>query len=210
MAWDITQPTDTTKIRNLGVVIRPNWVAIQQADPTLRLDAWNFKDRTVGGLSVNPTAIADTFIDFCKTDTAGNSEKFGIDENSNVIQYSYGGRMGGPATNLTFVNFRFGTDTTTYTRSNVIIAYGRFNSIGSTVVANNCSITRIGTGQYRVTLSPSASNTLYVPVATANDEGNARICKIAVDSSSQFRIRIVNEDNSNRYCGCYFHVCGGF
>jgi len=210
MAWDATQPTDTTKIRNLGVVIRPNWVAIETADTTFRPQAVNFKDRTVAGLPVNPTALADAFITFCKTDTAGNSELFGIDENSNVIQYSYGGRMGGPATNLTLVNFMFGSTATTYTRSNIIIAYGRFNSGGGTIVANNCSIARIGTGQYRVTLNPVATNTLYVPVATPFDEGNARMCKINLNSASQFTIRIVNEDNDNRDCGGYFHVCGGF
>ncbi len=210
MAWDTSQPEDTTKIRNLGVVIRPNWVAIEEADSTFQPQALNFTDRTVAGVAVNPTAIADAFISYCKTDTAGNSELFGIDENSNVIQYSYGGRMGGPSTNLTMTNFRFSTSTTTYTRSNIIIAYGRFSSGGGTVVANNCSIARISTGTYRVTLNPVASNSLYVPIAVANDEGNARICKVSVSSASQFTIHIINENASDRDCGGYFHVCGGF
>jgi len=209
MAWDATQPTDSTKIRNLGVVIRPNWVAIEQADTTFRPQAMNFKDRTVAGVSVNPTALADAFITYCKTDTAGNSELFGIDEDSHVIQYSYGGRMGGPLTPITFTTINFGTSTTTYTKNNFNLAYGRFTSNGSTVVANNCSITRIGTGQYRVILNPVPVNSNYVPVATAFDEGNARICKIAIDSTSQFRIRIINEDGDNRDCGGYFQVCGG-
>jgi hypothetical protein len=211
MAWDTTEPTDTTKIRDLGTVIRPNWEALEQADPTMRFDATNYKDRTVASLPVNPTAIADTFIDFCKTDTSGNSEKFGIDENSNVIQFSYGGRMGGPTTNLTLVNFRFGASTTNYTRSNVVIAYGRFNQDGSTVIANNCSITRLGAGQYQVTLNPVATNTLYVPSVTITNTGNLlRVARVTINSASQFTINMMTLANVSADCGGMFHVCGGF
>lgn len=90
MAWDITQPTDTTKIRNLGVVIRPNWVAIQQADSTFKPWALNFTNRTVAGIAVDPTAIASAYILYSKTDTAGNTELFGINPLSNVIQMTKG------------------------------------------------------------------------------------------------------------------------
>src|SRR5690606_15022283 len=127
-----------------------------------------------------------------------------------IIEFTNAGRIGGPAQNFQINNYKFATRNQDYSINNVIHAYGRFNGNGTTVVANNCTITRIGTGQYRVNLTIAAANALIVPVATAFDEGNARICKIAVDSSSQFRIRIVNEDNTNRDCGGYFHVCGGF
>lgn len=90
MAWDITQPTDTTKIRNLGIVIRPNWVAIQNAEATFKPLGLNFNDRTVAGVAVDPTAIADAYIMYCKTDTAGNSELFGINETSGIIQFTRG------------------------------------------------------------------------------------------------------------------------
>ncbi|NJO03299.1 MAG: hypothetical protein HC880_17905, partial [Bacteroidia bacterium] len=90
MAWDITQPTDTTKIRNLGIVIRPNWEAIQTADSTFKPLGLNFNDRTVAGVAVDPTAIADAYIMYCKTDTAGNSELFGINDTSGIIQFTQG------------------------------------------------------------------------------------------------------------------------
>lgn len=89
-AFDPTQPTDVTKIRDLGVVIRPNWLAIQTADTTFQPQALNFTDRTVASIPVNPTAIADAYITYCKTDTAGNSELFGINESSQVIQFTKG------------------------------------------------------------------------------------------------------------------------
>lgn len=90
MVWDQTQPTDTTKIRNLGVVIRPNWLALKTGDSSLKLDSANFDDRTVAGLADDPTAIADAYVLYCKTDAAGNSELYGIDESSNKLQFTQG------------------------------------------------------------------------------------------------------------------------
>lgn len=90
MAWDATQPTDTTKLRNLGVVIRPNWEAIQTADSTFKPQALNLTDRTVAGVANDPTAIADAFIAYCKTDALGNSEFFGINDASGITQFTQG------------------------------------------------------------------------------------------------------------------------
>jgi len=90
MAFDATEPTDTTKIRNLGTVIRPNWTAIQTADSSFKPNAINFTDRTVASIAVNPTAIADAYIAYCKTDASGNSELFGINDLSGVIQFTRG------------------------------------------------------------------------------------------------------------------------
>ena len=90
MVWDITQPTDTTKIRNLGVVIRPNWQAIQEADSTFKPYAVNFDNRTPLPVSNDPTAIADAYILYCKDDVAGNPELFGIDASSNILQFTKG------------------------------------------------------------------------------------------------------------------------
>lgn len=210
MAFDNTQPTNTTKIRNLGVVIRPNWVAIETADSTFKPQALNFKDRTVAGLPVNPTALSDTFISFCKESAAGNSEFWGIDESSRVIQFSEVGRIGGPSQSFHLNTFRFDSRVQDYSINNVVHAYGRFSSNGATIVANNCSIVRNSTGRYTVTLSIAATNSLIVPVATCFDEGDARIVKVAVTSSSVFTIHVVNESGSSRDCGVFFHVVGGF
>ncbi len=210
MAWDTLQPTNTTKIRNLGVVIRPNWAAIQTADSSFTPDGLNFKNRTTATVPIDPAAIATAYIAYCKESAAGFPELYGVDASSNIVQLTEQGRMGGPSTNVTLNNFKFGTDATTYTRNNIVYAYGRFTSAGGTVIANNCSIVRLSTGLYRVTLNPVATNTLYVPIATAFDEGNSRCCKINVLSASQFTIRIVNDDGTDRDTGGFFHVVGGF
>ncbi len=88
MVYDTTQPTDTTKIRNLGIVIRPNWQAIEEGGATFKPEAINFNNRTPLGVANDPTAIANAFITYCKDDATGAPELFGIDENSVISQFT--------------------------------------------------------------------------------------------------------------------------
>jgi len=78
MPFDKTQPADSTKIRNLGVVIRPNWAAIEEADPSFEPYAINLKDRSIlpGPIPVNPAAIADAYLLFAKKDGLGNKQLY--------------------------------------------------------------------------------------------------------------------------------------
>lgn len=88
MTFDKTQPTDTTKIRNLGTVIRPNWVAIEEAASSFKPRALNLDNRTVLGVPVNPTAIANSMILFSKSDASGKTQLYTIDPDSHVTQIS--------------------------------------------------------------------------------------------------------------------------
>lgn len=90
MAFDTTQPTDTTKLRLVGNVIRPNWVAIQDGESTFKPIAINLNNRTVSGPTNDPTAIANTFIVYSKEDAGGNPELYGINESSQVTQLTKG------------------------------------------------------------------------------------------------------------------------
>lgn len=96
MSWDNMQPTNTTKIRNLGVVIRPNWAAIEQADPSFQPWATNLKDRTEADLSANPPALDTAYTLFCKQDSEGNPELFGINSESDVTQFTRGAALNAP------------------------------------------------------------------------------------------------------------------
>lgn len=79
MAFDSTQPTNTTKIRNLGVVIRPNWVAIQEADSSFLPYAVNLVDRTNASISPeDPATIAKSGITYSKQDSNGDTQVFCI------------------------------------------------------------------------------------------------------------------------------------
>jgi hypothetical protein len=92
MAWDRLEPQDTTKIRDLGTVIRPNFQAIDSGDSTFKPIALNLSDRDTDPLSgsSDPAAIADAYLLYCKQDTGGDPELFGIDASSNVIQFTDG------------------------------------------------------------------------------------------------------------------------
>lgn len=87
MAFDKTQPQGSTKIRNLGDVITPNWDAIESADSTFLPQGLNLADRdSIGGLASTPTAIADAVIAFSKQDDAGKPQLFTIDPDSVISQ----------------------------------------------------------------------------------------------------------------------------
>ena len=87
-SFDKTEPTDTTKLRNLGKVIRPNWVAIEEGDSTFKPQALNLADRNAAGLAPNPTAIADTVILYSKQDGAGKPQLYSIDPDSNIFDFT--------------------------------------------------------------------------------------------------------------------------
>ena len=97
MAFDKTQPTDSTKIRNLGTVVRPNWVAIEDADSSFKPVGLNLDNRTALAVANDPTAIADASILYCKDDVAGDTQVFAINENSTITQLS--GTLFSAATN---------------------------------------------------------------------------------------------------------------
>ena len=89
-AWDKTQPQNTTKLRNLGDVIRPNWVAIEQAEDTFLPIALNLADRTPLGVANDPTAIAASVIAYSKQDGAGKPQAYTIDPDSVITQLTGG------------------------------------------------------------------------------------------------------------------------
>lgn len=185
MAWDTLQPTNTTKIRNLGVVIRPNWAAIQTADSSFTPDAFNFTDRTAAALPVDPTAIATAYISYCKQDAAGNPEFFGISAASEVIQYSRAGRIGIPTQGVNALNFIMDSTTFTYGKNQMIVATGSFNSSGGlTSGVNMVANTHPSTGVYTVRVNADVLlNNNYKVILTSQTGGNERIINITSKGS---------------------------
>jgi len=214
MAFDVTQPTNSTKIRNLGTVIRPNWLAIEEAGPTFLPHAINLTDRTAAGLAVNPTAVVG-FVPYCKQDAQGNAEFYGIDAASNVIQLSEQGTVGGRATNFTLNNFRVYNTAlatyTTYTRNNVIHTYGTFTTAGTGTVLHNCTTGRSSAGVYVVTMTVPPTTTNYVVTNSIVFGGTyAPTATIEIVNASVFRIRTFNSNGNASDSGVQFHVCGGY
>ena len=210
MVFDKSLPADITKIRNLGVVIRPNWVAIEEGDPTFKPYAMNLQNRTPLAVVNDPATIAGSSIMYVKDDGAGNPELFVQDGSGNITQMSVGGRLGGTATDVTVAGVRFGTSTVNYGVNNVISAAIRWSGAGATLSSFGCTLVRNSVGLYTVTLTTARTNTNYWPVATAFDEGNARIAKINILSTTQFTIRIVQDTGAVRDNGGFCMVAGGF
>lgn len=141
MAWDAAEPQDTTKIRNLGVVIRPNWVAIEEADTTFQPKGINFTNRTVSGPTDDPTADATSVIVYSKEDASSNPQLYAIDPSSNITQITgYGS----------------------------IMAWGRFNGGSGAITSqyNVTSVTRNSAGNYTVAFTNNLSNANYAVVVT--------------------------------------------
>jgi hypothetical protein len=210
VAFDKSLPADTTKIRNLGVVIRPNWVAIEEADSSFKPYAINLQSRTALIVANDPATIAGSSIMYVKDDSAGNPEAFAKDGSGNIIQMTVGGRLGGTTTNATISGLRFGTSTVAYGINNIVSASLRWNSAGAAISSFGCTVVRSAVGFYTVTLTTARTNTNYWPVACAFDEGNSRAAKVNILSTTQFTVRITNDDGVSRDTGGFCHVVGGF
>lgn len=213
MAFDKTQPTDTTKIRNLGTVIRPNWVAIEEADSTFQPYAINLTDRDAAALSSNPTAIATAYITYCKQDASGDPEFFGIDPSSNVVQLTDAGFVGGPSQKLKTSGIRFGTATVDYARNNVISSWIKWTESGgilTTQASSRMSVARISEGLYQFTLSDTRANANYIPLGNSDTGGNSRVFKFGTQTTTTFRVNIQNGDGNSRDSGGFVAVIGGF
>lgn len=79
MPWNTNLPADTTKIRDLGVVIRANNTAIAGGDVSLAPPRWNISNS--GGV---PPAQASMVRFYGNNDSAGNAQIFAIDPTSNI------------------------------------------------------------------------------------------------------------------------------
>jgi hypothetical protein len=90
MVWDKAEPQNTTKLRNLGIVIRPNWDAIEDGDATFKPVALNLNNRTPLAVPNDPTAIAETVILYTKDDASGNPQLNAIDQSSTITKLTGG------------------------------------------------------------------------------------------------------------------------
>jgi hypothetical protein len=141
MAWVKTLPGNTEKIRNLGVVIRPNWEAIEEADLTFKPHALNYNNRTPLGVANDPAAIADTHILYCKDDGSANPEMFSIDDTSVISQ-------------LTFRDRSLAQSGYVYLAPGFILQWGRATILAGT---NTIAVTfplAFGATAYSVTCNP--------------------------------------------------------
>lgn len=166
MAWDATLPADSTKIRDLGTVIRPNWVAIEQAGSTFKPYAVNFIDRTPSVAPIDPVAVSGSMVLYCKRDAAAAPQLYCINPSSTILQL---------------------------TGMGTIRAWARFNGNSGAIAAsfNVTSVTRNSIGNFTVAFTTALSSANYAAVVTA--EMNSAftvggICGVGGQSTTGFNI----------------------
>lgn len=208
MAFDKTQPTDTTKLRNLGVVIRPNWVAIEEADSTFRPYALNFQNRTPLGVSNDPASIADTSIIYCKDDADGNPELFAEDASANIVQLTQAGAIGSSTSALSGSSITFDKGVFTNNQDAMCTAWSYVVVSGTSISTQTnygMSWARTGTGLYTATFTASqVTNANYVIVGTAftspgGSEGtNLSLDANKVKNTTNFSIQLKHSTSDNQ------------
>lgn len=205
MAFLATEPQDTTKIRNLGTVIRPNWSAIQTGDSTFKPYALNLIERTSVPVAGDPTAIADTFIIYCKDDPDGNPEFFGIDAGSQVIQLTQDGAIGSSTTKLSGSSITFDKGVTTMSKDQQVSGWLRVSGAGAVVAssqnltpANDLTVTRVSAGLYTIGFTVAPVTTDFVGMATCANTSSRRSISCENYTATTFQVRIYsNSTGSN-------------
>jgi len=219
MAFVPGEPQDTTKIRDLGAVIRPNWSAIQTADSSFKPYAINLIERTSAGQPADPTAIADTFIIFSKDDGA-NAEFYGIDEASNVIQLSQDGSMGSSSTSIAASSITFDAASFSCDNRNLVTAWGYFNSGGVFQHGQNMATAAMpnpSTGVYNVettavftTANVGVNLTTFRPGSSTPAGINLVTVPSLAASKISFQLETKDRSGSHVNLAFYVSIIGAF
>ena len=203
MAFDKTQPTDKTKIRTTGVVIRPNWEAIEEGDSSFRPYALNLQNRTPLGVANDPDTIADTYILYEKNDGAGNPELFGKDGSGNIVQLSEGGSLGSKNTNINASTLSFDGGTFKNNQNAMVTAWSSVIVSGGVITSQTnygMSWVRTATGSYTATFNSSqVNNDNYAVIGTTVSDIIPTLLTLSstvAKNTSGFGIKIVRPPNS--------------
>lgn len=181
MAFDSTEPADTTKIRNLGTVLRANFAAQLTGDTTYNPTYVNL------AATSNPTATADMYRMFSK-DVSSKAELHGRDEDGNIIQFTSAGKLGN--TSLQTLSSGLSYDDSYFNlQDSHATAWGA--STNGTSLAYGYKISTIakdGSDVYTCTFSSSFSDAQYVaiPVAFDTGDGTAYTAQILSKAAGSF------------------------
>ncbi len=215
MAWDKSLPSNSEKIRNLGIVIRPNWEAIEEGDDVgtssmLQQRSVQLDNRT--GLAANndPQTNTGTHYLYSKDDGGGTQEAFMKDSAGNVVQLTDGGVLGGATTGINLSNF-------SYTANMLPTALAYVPDTGTTFTRQiNCSaVTRPATGSYSVVTDAVFNNAnVYVTIVPLIVAGNATTAQLGstptlAGGKITTSVRIRNNNGNDINAGFMLVIFGG-
>lgn len=177
MAFLKTEPTDQTKIRNLGEVLRANFVAMQEGDSSYAPWALNFIRRDGEAPSDDPTQIADNIILYSKDSAAGKSELYAINEDGNSYQMT----SGVPINGVNGESFLPGVANTNK------LKWGQF-----TLAANTETIKYAVTGGFQDLGLNAFPNNTYAVFLTPINSGGIGNFRISTQDANGFTVVSVN------------------
>lgn len=188
MPFNAANPSDTEKIRRLGIVIRPNWVALQegsQNDPNpnkLKYWAVNLFSRDAippEAAGADAPQVDDGIALYAKKDShSGLPELFFRAQNSTVVQLSKYPPNIAPAAKP--------TNGETFLSGGLLMKYALTDTIGSNGV-QAFTWQGVGANQLGLTDFPTACLCLNVTPVTTNSGGNT--WRVSAVSASGFTIR---------------------
>jgi hypothetical protein len=200
MAWDSSLPANDSKIRNLGIEIRPNWTSIEQGEDAnamastasyLQQYSSAYIERNGRAANTDPTTEADTFYAYCKQDANGVAEGHSKDPAGNVIAITEAGKMGNRATNFYMNSFAFDTTAARVNnQNNIVAAWGYFNSSGVLQYGSGiASGSRSSTGIYTINWTASRfANANYA--VTGIGSGNTSFSHGSTRTTAQFGLQV--------------------
>lgn len=197
MAWDASKPSDSEKIRNLGIVIRANWDAIEESEDTFAPWAIKLTNRTdVGAASNNPATLASATQLFCKDDSGAVAELFLRDAAGTVKQLTKGGKWGSIAMDYLFESFSHDNGTTSYNEDNFATAWAHYATGGGTTpVAPTAGGTGMGNavrtaeGRWTVSFSTAVDSATGYVVLVQGYSTNRRVYQIDNQTTTGFDVR---------------------
>jgi len=202
MSWNKGLPGNSEKIRNLGIVIRPNWEAIEEGDDVgvsdmLQMRSVQLDNRTGLAANLNPITNAGTHYLYSRDfEVDGTQEAFMKDSAGNIIQLSEDGNLGSTGTNFFMNQFAFGTSTDrVFNENNMIPAWGFVTSAGALSYSQGvASVSGPSSSQYTITLSADVvATTSYIVLVTCFDTSRFAVVQdsfaFTAGATPQFVIR---------------------
>lgn len=215
MTFNPGEPQDTTKIRNLGTVIRPNFLTILEGHTSFKPYAINLQNRTPLVVSNDPANIAGSTQYYTKNDGGGVAEGHIRPPAGSIIQLTDAGRIGGPTQGFQMQNIQFNGANINYGRNQVVSAYAKWDLNGDLLgPAFRCSVSRTSVGRYQISLTGARTSVNYIVNATPT--ATASIIRVSASvqpvSTTVFTVFISRTGTSNDLVdlGGYCMVVGGF
>jgi hypothetical protein len=183
MAFDATEPADTTKIRNLGTVLRANFAAQEDGDDTFNPARINLAKQGSA-----PTEAADICKIYTKDGTAGHTELFIKDDNGTETQITENGSIGKVGT-TTFKGTSIALKSGITTNQDLMIScWAIVDSTASTpsiTKKGNINTITESSGLYTCTFSTAMANSNYCVQLTKQGIVDNRIPNVVSKSTTQ-------------------------